>query len=368
MPESVIMSLPQFLEAVPEAMFATDASGAVVCANAQIQELLGYSASEMLGASIETFMPERYRAAHQKDRAHFSAGSQTRTMAMAAGLKLYALHRNGTEIPVEISLHPIATAHGPMTVGAMRDLTAHQQAEQRLQQLVDNLQATHGELESFTYSVAHDLRAPLRHIQGFVEALNEELPAPNSSTIASNRNNILLSTRHMSQMIDGLLNLARFTNKNAHPQRVSIHTLVTKVLAELQHELAGREIVWRIGDLPTLDCDPGLTHEILSNLLSNAIKFTRLCPQAVIEVGSVPDAGQTALYVRDNGVGFDMKYASKLFGMFQRLHRSEDFEGTGVGLAIVQRIVRHHGGRIWAKAAPQQGATFYFTLAPSQAS
>jgi light-regulated signal transduction histidine kinase (bacteriophytochrome) len=168
----------------------------------------------------------------------------------------------------------------------------------------------------------------------------------------------------MGRMVDELLELSRTSRRELSTQLTGLRSLVTEVLGEL--EVQGREIEWRIGELPFADCDPTLTRQVFANLLANAVKFTRPRKPAVIEVGQAMSEGQTVLFVRDNGVGFSMKYADKLFGVFQRLHRREDFEGTGVGLATVQRIVHKHGGRIWAQAELDKGATFYFTLVPGR--
>jgi light-regulated signal transduction histidine kinase (bacteriophytochrome) len=163
-------------------------------------------------------------------------------------------------------------------------------------------------------------------------------------------------------MVDELLELSRTSRKELARQKTELKSMVEDVLFELQPEMQDREIEWRIGELPSVDCDPALTRQVFANLLANAVKFTRPRKSAVIEVGQRWHGGQIALCVRDNGVGFSMKYADKLFGVFQRLHRREDFEGTGVGLATVQRIIHKHGGRIWVEAELDKGATFHFTL------
>jgi light-regulated signal transduction histidine kinase (bacteriophytochrome) len=175
------------------------------------------------------------------------------------------------------------------------------------------------------------------------------------------------SSRSMGMMVDDLLNLSRVARKELNLQVAGLSTLVDEVLKELKPEIKDREIEWRVAELPFVECDPFLIKQVFVNLLSNAIKFTRTRPQAVVEVGHTDLDGQSVTFVRDNGVGFSMKYRDKLFGVFQRLHRQEDFEGTGVGLATVQRIVQKHGGRIWAEAELNKGATFYFTLAAKSA-
>ena len=166
----------------------------------------------------------------------------------------------------------------------------------------------------------------------------------------------------MGELIDDLLALSRLGRQSLAKQTIEPRALVDQALVDLTHEYEGREVEILVGDLPPCQGDPVLLKQVYVNLLSNALKFTRNCEQARIEVGSLEKDGQTVYYVKDNGVGFDMQYSAKLFGVFQRLHRAEDYEGTGAGLAIVQRIIHRHGGRVWAEARPDEGATFYFTL------
>ena len=177
----------------------------------------------------------------------------------------------------------------------------------------------------------------------------------------------LEGTGRMGQLVDDLLNLGRVGRKELSLQVAGLHSIVDDVIASLKSDVGDRHVEWKIGDLPYVECDTSLMQQVFHNLLSNAVKFTRPRAHAVIEIGQERQNGRPAVYVRDNGVGFSMKYADKLFGVFQRLHRSEDFEGTGVGLATVQRIVQKHGGRIWAEGELDGGATFYFTLGTAEA-
>ncbi len=224
------------------------------------------------------------------------------------------------------------------------------------------LAATNRELEAFTYSVSHDLRAPLRHIDGFSRILLQDIGPSFDADARRNLERIRVATQHMGHLMDDLLNLARVGRREMQPQITGLNALVDEVVADLNLGTAGRQVEWRISPLPFAECDPGLLKQVFANLLSNALKYTRPRESAVIEVGHTTVEGRATIFVRDNGVGFNMKYADKLFGVFQRMHRQEEFEGTGVGLAIVQRIIRKHGGRIWAEAEQDKGATFYFTL------
>ncbi len=235
---------------------------------------------------------------------------------------------------------------------------------QQLEQRIRDLTASKKELEAFTYSVSHDLRAPLRHMDGFSKILMEEYGPRLPDEARPILGRIRLASQRMGRMVDELLELSRTGRREPEKRLTGLRPLVEEAAADLAAEAVDREVEWRIGDLPSLDCDPGLTRQVFVNLLSNALKFTRPRHPAVIEVGRREIDGEQVLFVRDNGVGFSMKYAPKLFGAFQRLHRKEDFEGTGVGLATVHRIIQKHGGRIWAEAEVDRGAAFFFTLGP----
>ncbi len=242
----------------------------------------------------------------------------------------------------------------------------NEELEQRVIQRTAQLEAANKELEAFTYSVSHDLRAPLRHISGFSKILTEEY----GSSLAPDAQHHLLriqeGTHRMGLLVDDLLNLGRIGRHEVRLQVTGLNSIVNEVAEELKPECAGRQVEWKLDNLPFVECDPALMKQVFQNLLSNALKFTRPRGQAVIEVGQKDHDGAPVVFVRDNGVGFNIKYADKLFGVFQRLHRAEDFEGTGVGLATVQRIIQKHGGRIWAEAELDKGATFYFTLGVSE--
>jgi light-regulated signal transduction histidine kinase (bacteriophytochrome) len=261
-------------------------------------------------------------------------------------------------------------------LGINVDITDRKRAEEQLRVLNDELEsrvnertaqweATNRELESFTYSVSHDLRTPLRHMAGFSKLLIEEHSSKLSGDAQRYLGLIQESARQMGQLIDDLLNLGRVGRQDLGLQVTGLKTIVDEVVTQLREANPQRAIDWKIQPLPFVACDPALIKQVFANLLANAVKFTRPREHAVIEVGSTGGGPAPTIFVRDNGVGFSMKYANKLFGIFQRLHRPEDFEGTGVGLATVQRIIHKHGGRIWAEAELDKGATFYFSLGSS---
>src|SRR3981081_1744479 len=258
-------------------------------------------------------------------------------------------------------------------VALFHDITQQRRDEQEIQKLNDELEhrvlertaqleIANKELEAFSYSVSHDLRAPLRHISGFSKMRGEECGATLDPTAQHYLDRIQSGTQKMGLLVDELLNLARVGRHALSLKPSRLNSLVAEVIAILQPESDGREVKWEIADLPELECDPVLTKQVFQNLLANALKFTRPRAQAVIEVNCKDEDGQPVFMVRDNGLGFSMKYVDKLFGVFQRLHRAEDFEGTGIGLATAQRIVQKHGGRAWAEGELDKGAAFYFTL------
>lgn len=249
-----------------------------------------------------------------------------------------------------------------------REIAERQRAEleirtlnQDLQTHAAQLESANQELEAFSYSVSHDLRAPLRHISGFVELLGKQDNAqdPKASRYLKF---IADSARQMGTLVDDLLSFSRMSRTEMHLGQVDLKQLTAEIHADLAASCAKRSIAWRVGDLPCVQGDAAMLRLALVNLLSNAVKYTSTRPEAKIEISCTPGQEEHIIAVRDNGVGFDMKYLDKLFGVFQRLHHADEFEGTGIGLANVRRIIHRHGGRTWAEGKPDQGATFYFSL------
>ena len=274
----------------------------------------------------------------------------------------------------------LANKAGGYTLEDQRDIEAlsvafvetlnRRRAEKKIKELnaelghhLRQIEAANKELEAFSYSVSHDLRAPLRHITGFVELLNERDLTALDEKSRHYLQVISEAAQKMGMLIDDLLSFSRMGRAEMMQTRVDLGALAREVVAELELETRGREILWEIAPLPAVVGDAAMLRQVLVNLLTNALKFTRPRPQARIEIGAVSDhPDETLFFVRDNGVGFDMKYVDKLFGLFQRLHDPREFEGSGIGLANVQRIIHRHGGRIWAESAPEKGAVFWFSL------
>jgi signal transduction histidine kinase len=234
--------------------------------------------------------------------------------------------------------------------------------EERVRERTSELRAANEELEAFSASVSHDLRGPLHVIDGYAEMLEEMLGPGMNPEARKYLQRIHASVQQMASITEDLLRLSRLRRQQLNIQPTNLVEIVRPILAGCRTEIQGRRIKWEIGNLPEVNCDQGLLKQVFANLISNAIKYTRFRENALIEVGQTTIDGETVIFVRDNGAGFDMKHAQKLFGAFQRFHRQDEFEGTGVGLATVRRIVQRHGGRIWAEAEVDKGATFYLTL------
>ena len=355
----------------PDAVVVVDSDGVIRKINQKTEALFGYRREELLGQRIEFLIPERYRQVHRHHRTGYFADPRTRQMG--AGLELYGRNRDGSEIPVDIMLSPIRTADGVWALAVVRDVTPRKEDEAKIAALnaalkhqVEQLAAANRELEAFSYSVSHDLRAPLRHIAGFVELLSKRDNTGLDEKSLHYLQVIAESARKMGVLIDDLLAFSRMGRVEMKTTRITLDSMVKEVVGELMKDAEGRDVVWEIAPLPVVAGDPAMLRLVLVNLLANALKFTRSRPQARIDIGAVEDIDEVRFYVRDNGVGFNMNYVNKLFGLFQRLHTTEEFEGTGVGLANVQRIIHRHGGRTWAEGAIDGGATFWFSLPKSE--
>jgi len=343
------------IEALPLMIFVKEAERlSFVRVNKHCEELTGMTRAQLIGKNdFDYFPPEQARFFQDNDRATLASG------------KL-----------LDIAEEPIETAHGKrwlhtkkvplidadgtplFLVGISEDITDRRREAEELRAAKEAAEATSRELESFSYSVSHDLRAPLRAINGFSQALLEDNAAQLDDDGKDSLRRVRTAAQRMGELIDDLLELSRVSRHELKREKVNLSGLARVVLSELQKQNPSREVKLQIEQDLVADCDARLLRVALENLFGNAWKFTSKNPSALISFGRLGGA----FFVRDDGAGFDMQYADKLFGAFQRLHGKLEFEGTGIGLATVQRIVHRHGGRIWAESEPGKGATFHFTL------
>lgn len=337
--------------------------------NAGAQELYGWPASEAIGKDSQELLHTVFPAPKEVIDAELLGsgrweGELGRTTASGAQIVVsarYSLQRDETGQPAAI-------------LETSNDITDRKRREEEVRSLNQELasrsaqlEASNKELEAFAYSISHDLRAPLRHMAGYTELLQKKI----ASVLDEKSNRYILmvldSAKRMGNLIDDLLAFSRIGRAEAQKTLVSLPQLVREALSDLRQDTEGRDITWKIGALPNFYGDRSMFRLVLVNLLSNALKFTRSRAHAEIEIGCIDrDGHDTTVYVRDNGVGFDMKYADKLFGVFQRLHSADAFEGTGIGLATVQRIIHRHDGKVWAEGVVDHGATFYFSTPKPQ--
>jgi len=355
------------IESNIDALMTCDPRGIITDVNKQTEALTGCTRDELIGAPFKDYFTDADRA---------EAGIK-RVLAegRVTNYELTARAIDGRETVVSYNattfhdrgrrLQGVFAAARDMTELKRFEHTVRQNEIQRERDAAHaaELAVVNQELEAFSYSVSHDLRAPLRHVHGYVEMLQRETDGQLSEKAMHYLKTITDASEEMGQLIDDLLAFSRVGRTEIRGASVPLGELVHDVIGSLEMATKGRPIVWDIAPLPAVVGDAALLKQVLTNLVDNAVKYSRMRDPATIQIGCGGDETERAvLFVRDNGVGFDMRYAHKLFGVFQRLHRPEEFEGTGIGLATVRRIVARHGGRVWAEGAIDKGATFYFTL------
>lgn len=373
------------IQRIQAAVVVHGADTRILMSNPKAQQLLGLTHEQMMGK--EAIDPDWHFFRENGTTMPLEEYPVNQVLTTGQPLRdaVVGIHRPGTQENVWglVSADPVLNDHGKMTqvIVTFVDITERKRAIQKQQESEEllrrlnaeldrrvfertaELKAANKEMQAFTYTVSHDLRAPLRHIDSFLELLQKKVETVLDKQSRHYIDNISEAANKMGMLIDDLLSFSRMGQKAMLRKQVDLGALVGEVIQELAPDAAGRDIEWRIGDLPTVGCDAAMLRIVLVNLILNALKFTRPRQQARIEIGILPGKNAEAMiFVRDNGVGFDMTYADKLFGVFQRLHHADQFDGTGIGLATVRRIITRHGGRTWAEGHVDQGATFYFSL------
>jgi PAS domain S-box-containing protein len=358
----------RIVETAQEGIWTVDHESKTTFANARLAEMLGYTIDEVIGVSTATFI-------HEKDRELAHRQGQQRRQGATNQYELRLQRKDTSELWTLMSVTPL-TDDGGQYIGALAmvaDITARKQAEeeilklnaeleQRVIERTAQLRVVNQELEAFSYSVSHDLRAPLRVMDGFSLALLEDYAEHLDTQALDYLNRIRNGAQRMGQLIDSLLKLSQLSRAELRLESINLSEMIRTIGAELEEQYPQRHVELKVQDELVVKADKNLLHAALINLLNNAWKFTSKKPDARVEFGLTENQGKQAYFIRDNGVGFDMAHVKKLFGAFQRLHSATEFEGTGIGLATVGRIFHRHGGEIWAEGVVDEGATFYFTF------
>jgi PAS domain S-box-containing protein len=355
------------------ALISIDESHHITLFNRQAEDMFGYAAREVIGRPLSMLLPEKFRAEHHLKIEGFFLQKNSRKRLAAERTDVSGLRKNGEEFPLEASISQVNLGDNKLFTVALTDVTQRRQTERELETYRSHLERVvegrtrelcekNSELEAFSYSIAHDLRAPLRSITSFSQILLEDSADKLDQEELDHLRRVVKAGRRMAELIDGILNLARIGRSQMSVVEVDLSILATQAKMRLSYDQPDRNVQWNIQPGLVVQGDSQLLSVAMDNLINNAWKYSSKKASAEISFGTTIERDKQTYFVRDNGAGFDMDHAQALFGVFQRMHKADEFNGTGVGLATVKRIVRRHGGSIWADATVGEGATFYFTL------
>jgi PAS domain S-box-containing protein len=371
-PETASLLLASIVSSADDAIVSKTLEGTITSWNPAAEAIFGYSADEIVGRPIYVIIPPELAGEEVEILRRIGRGERI------AHFETERLRKNGSRVQVSVTISPLIK--DGRVIGASkiaRDITERKSMERdladaraRLAKYSQELEGTvvrrtaelntaNAELEAFAYTAAHDLRGPLRRMRTVLGILAEDELGIEKRSLVSR---LTESAERMSELLEALLNLSRIGKQDLQREEVSLDDLIKRAVSELSPEAEGRQVKWQIGPLPIVSCDPPMMQQALINLVNNALKYTKLQTSALIEIGQMQIGDENVIFVRDNGIGFKMEQADKLFTPFHRLHPERQFSGTGVGLATVDRIIRRHGGRVWAESKPNEGATFYFTI------
>jgi PAS domain S-box-containing protein len=371
-PETASLLLASIVSSADDAIVSKTLEGTITSWNPAAEAIFGYSADEIVGRPIYVIIPPELAGEEVEILRRIGRGERI------AHFETERLRKNGSRVQVSVTISPLIK--DGRVIGASkiaRNITERKSMERDLadaraglakysQELectvvrrTAELNTANVELEAFAYTAAHDLRGPLRRMRTVLRILAEDELGIEKRSLVSR---LTESAERMSELLEALLNLSRIGKQDLQREEVSLDDLIKRAVSELSPEAEGRQVKWQIGPLPIVSCDPPMMQQALINLVNNALKYTKLQTSALIEIGQMQIGDENVIFVRDNGIGFKMEQADKLFTPFHRLHPERQFSGTGVGLATVDRIIRRHGGRVWAESKPNEGATFYFTI------
>jgi PAS domain S-box-containing protein len=354
------VTIRTLLESLGQGVIVVDSNGYILLVNARAEHMFGYRDRDIVGKHHDIIIPLRFREMHRRHMEHYF--SEPKIRPMGQGLDLIGIRSDGVEFPVEISLSYVRIQNTLLVLALVTDITLRVQAENARREHAEELAEANQALESFSFSVSHDLRAPLRTLMGFSRILLEDYADKLDDEGRGLLQRIASSGHKMNELIEDMLDLSRVAQVEMAAQQIDLTDMAKSIVRELREAEPERAVEVIVHGNLKARGDPKLIHIALSNLIGNAWKYTSKAEDPRIEIGARPRTEHTTFFVRDNGVGFDMQYADKLFSAFQRLHGDTEFPGTGIGLAIAARVISRHHGRIWAESRPEQGATFFFEL------